>query len=73
MVEYLLLLLVCNNVDGDCTWTRAGRWPTEQVCLMKGLEKTEPPGSQFKCVMQQKAAGPDQMPLPRSRPKLETD
>lgn len=69
MVEYLLVLHLCNNVDGDCMWTRIGRYRTEQACLTNGLS-AEPPGSQFKCVLQ---AAPDLVPLPRSRPGPQTD
>jgi hypothetical protein len=56
MIEYLLVLHICNNIDGDCSWTRAGRWLSEQQCTLKGLS-VKPPGSQFKCVMQQRTTG----------------
>ena len=64
MVEYLLVLLVCNNIDGDCTWTRMRRFPNAEVCQTAGLA-AQPPGTQFKCVMQ---APPELLPLPRPRP-----
>jgi hypothetical protein len=76
MIEYLLVLHLCSNIDGDCTWTRMRRFPSAEVCQTAGLA-AKPSGAQFKCVMQ---AAPDSgktligrhhVPLPRPRP--ETD
>lgn len=68
MIEYLLMLQVCSNLDGDCMWQRVGRYQSEEICVANGLA-SEPFTLRFKCVMLEKRAGPDQrVPLPRPRP-----
>lgn len=69
MIEYLLVIQLCNNIDGDCTWSRAGRFASEEVCVSHGLANN-PFTIRFKCVQLEKRLGPDQqIPLPRARPK----
>ena len=66
MIEFLLVIQACSNIDGDCTWQRMGRFPTEERCVANGLLTTP---TQFKCVMLQKHTGPDQQtPIPKPRP-----
>jgi hypothetical protein len=66
MIEYLLMIMVCSNIDGDCTWSRGGSFPTEERCIANGLQALP---AQFKCVVIEHRAGPDQrIPLPRPRP-----
>jgi hypothetical protein len=70
MIEFLLMLQVCNSYDGDCTWKPAGRYRTETICVANGLA-IDPAVARFKCVLIEKQrAGPDQrIPLPRPRPQ----
>lgn len=67
MIEYLLMVMVCSNVDGDCVWERRGpRYSTEESCVANGLLALP---AQFKCVVVEHRAGPDQrIPLPQPRP-----
>ena len=68
MIEYLLVLHICSNIDGDCTWERMGRFPSEQGCLIAGMG-AEPVGTQFKCVMQAVNEPTSDVPLlPAPRP-----
>jgi hypothetical protein len=63
MIEYLLMVQVCNNYDGDCVWERRQRFQTEERCVANGLQSLP---TQFKCIL----IGPDQrIPLPRPRPQ----
>lgn len=69
MIEYLLMLQICNNMDGDCHWQRMGRYSTEERCVAQGLN-IDPVVTRFKCVLLEKRAAPDQgIPLPRPRPR----
>ena len=69
MIEYLLMVQICNNIDGDCMWQRVARFPTEEICVANGLA-SNPFTLRFKCVLLEKnRKGPDQrIPLPRPRP-----
>lgn len=68
MIEYLLMVQICSNIDGDCQWQRIAKFPTEEICIANGLS-TNPFTLRFKCVILEKRLGPDQRtPLPRPRP-----
>ncbi len=67
MIEYLLVLHLCSNIDGDCTWERHGRFATEEMCVDEGLA-VEAARGQFKCVMQAVKEPPIGVaPLPSDR------
>ena len=51
MIEYLLVLHLCSNIDGDCVWQRSGHFATQESCVEEGLA-VEAARGQFKCVMQ---------------------
>jgi hypothetical protein len=57
MIEYLLMLQVCNNMDGDCSWERRASFPTEERCIANGLA-IDPAVVRFKCVMMEHRAVP---------------
>jgi hypothetical protein len=65
MIEYLLVLHVCSNIDGDCSWQTVGRYRSERACILRGLA-ADPLRSQFKCDL---ASAPELIPLPRPRPR----
>jgi hypothetical protein len=68
MIEFLLAVQICNNMDGDCTWQKKARYPTEEKCVANGLA-IDPAVVRFKCVQIERRAGPDQRtPIPRPRP-----
>ena len=71
MIEFLLMIQACSNLDGDCSWQRTGRFPTEERCVANGLLVTP---AQFKCIMLEHHTGPDQKtPIPRPRPAFASE
>jgi hypothetical protein len=71
MIEFLLAVQVCNNLDGDCTWQKKARYPTEERCIANGLLALP---AQFKCITLEHRAGPDQKtPIPRPRPAFTSE
>jgi hypothetical protein len=75
MIEFVLMVQICNSYDGDCMWQRVGRFRTENVCVANGLA-IDPAVVRFKCVEieQRKSPGESRsrtqppVPLPRPRP-----
>jgi hypothetical protein len=65
-LEFLLVVMVCSNIDGDCQWQRVGRFKSEEICVANGLA-IDPVVIRFKCV----GVGyePEHIPLPRARPQ----
>jgi len=70
MIEFILALQICSNIDGDChwQWQKTTRYPSEEKCVANGLA-IDPAVVRFKCVQIEHRAGPDQKtPIPRPRP-----
>lgn len=67
MIEYLLVIQICSNIDGDCQWQQVGRFRSEEICVANGLAK-DPAVIRFKCVLLERPIA-ERIPLPRPRPK----
>jgi hypothetical protein len=70
MLEFLLMVQICTNYDGDCMWQRRGSFANEERCVANGLA-IDPSVVRFKCVMLERPSKPIvfTVPLPRPRPK----
>jgi hypothetical protein len=64
MIEFVLMVQVCTNYDGDCMWQRVGRFQSEEICVANGLA-VDPAVVRFRCAQVQGLA----VPLPRPRPR----
>jgi hypothetical protein len=68
MIEFLLAIQICSNLDGDCTWQKMARYRSEEICVANGLA-IDPAVVRFKCIALEHRAGPDQqIPIPKPRP-----
>jgi hypothetical protein len=70
MIEFLLMVQICTNYDGDCMWQRKGSFANEERCVANGLA-IDPSVVRFKCVMIDRSSRAQSVPLPRPRPNLE--